>query len=198
MAVEISPPPKSPFAAFLTPPNQLTAARFLLSIGLFVFIAFEQWPWCFGLFVLAAITDWLDGYLARKLDLGSTLGRNLDPLVDKILVCGAFTFLIPFPEAAITPWIATIVVTRELVVTTLRSFIENRGGNFGAAWPGKLKMVLQCATLLAIFAYLEVRHMEAFAWGWLLRDFLIYAMTGVTVLSGLQYLWRAVALLRED
>jgi CDP-diacylglycerol---glycerol-3-phosphate 3-phosphatidyltransferase len=198
MTTETTTRPKTPLAAIFTVPNQLTLARFLLSIALFIFIAYQQWLWCFGVFTVAAITDWLDGYLARKLKLGSTLGRNLDPLVDKILVCGAFTFLIPFPESAITPWIATIVVTREFVVTSLRSFIENRGGNFGATWPGKLKMILQCAALLAIFLYLEVREMEPFRWGWIVRDILVYAMTAITILSGLQYLWRATVLLREE
>ena len=215
MTIETSTPPKSPLAAVFTVPNQLTAARFLLSIALFILIAYEQWLWCFGVFVVAAITDWLDGYLARKLQLGSTLGRNLDPLVDKILICGAFTFLIPFKESGITPWIATVVVTRELLVTSLRSFIENRGGNFGATWPGKLKMGLQCAALIAIFLFLayfslfmyvadNVRQPPWFVsrpilyWFELLRVILVYAMTASTVISGLQYLWRATVLLREE
>jgi CDP-diacylglycerol--glycerol-3-phosphate 3-phosphatidyltransferase len=198
MSTATTTPPKAPAGGVFSLPNQLTALRFVLSIVLFVLIAQEEWLGCAAVFIVAAITDWLDGYLARKLQLGSTLGRNLDPLVDKILVCGAFTFLIPFEESAITPWIATVVVTRELLVTSLRSFIENRGGNFGAAWPGKLKMVLQCAALITIFLYLWWREVEWLAWTWVLRDSLIYAMTAITVISGLQYLWRAVVLLRED
>jgi CDP-diacylglycerol--glycerol-3-phosphate 3-phosphatidyltransferase len=134
--------------------------------------------------------------------------------VDKILVCGAFTFLVPVAESGITPWIATIVVTREFVVTSLRSFIENRGGNFGATWPGKLKMVLQCAALLFIFLYLaylvgfDLRLADSGPsllvnqtnrlWASVVRDILVYAMTAITILSGLQYLWRATVLLREE
>ncbi len=179
-------------------PNRLTASRFVLAIVLFGLIAFEQWPWCLLVFAVAAFTDWLDGYLARKWNLGSTLGRNLDPLVDKILICGAFIFLIPFPDSGIVPWMAAVVVTRELVVTSLRSFIEHRGGSFGASWPGKLKMVLQCAALLAIFGYLWWRTVSGLEWTWLLRDLLIYAMIASTLLSGVQYLLRATALLREE
>src|SRR5712691_1255532 len=108
-------------------PNQLTAARFVLAIVLFALIALESWVWCAVVFAVAAFTDWLDGYLARKQGLTSTLGRNLDPLVDKVLTCGAFIFLVPVEGANMLAWMVTLVVSRELVVTSLRSFIENRG-----------------------------------------------------------------------
>src|SRR5262245_18004794 len=76
-------------------PNQLTAARFGLAIVLFVLIELGLWIACIIVFAVAAFTDWLDGYIARKQGLISSLGRNLDPLVDKVLVCGAFIFLLP-------------------------------------------------------------------------------------------------------
>ncbi len=185
-------------------PNQLTASRFVLAIALFVLIAQEEWVWCIGVFALAALTDWLDGYLARRWELGSTLGRNLDPLVDKILICGAFTFLIPVAGAAVYPWMVVVVISRELVVTSLRSFFETRGGKFGADWLGKLKMGLQCAALLAVFLHLALPEVapETYSRSWvlimLLRDVLLYAMVIATVLSGLQYLWRAAMLLRAE
>src|SRR2546427_9057645 len=83
-------------------PNQLTAARFVLAIVLFVFIEFAWWLPCVGIFALAALTDWLDGYLARKQGLVSTLGRNLDPLVDKVVICGAYIFLLPLSGSGVT------------------------------------------------------------------------------------------------
>jgi CDP-diacylglycerol--glycerol-3-phosphate 3-phosphatidyltransferase len=137
-------------------PNQLTAARFVLGLVLFALIAAGSWIWCAIVFALAALTDWLDGYFARKQGLVSTLGRNLDPLVDKVLICGAYTFLIPYgySEGWMVPWMVTVMVARELIITSLRSFLENRGATFGADWLGKLKMVLQCAALLAVIAYL--------------------------------------------
>jgi CDP-diacylglycerol--glycerol-3-phosphate 3-phosphatidyltransferase len=181
-------------------PNQLTASRFLLAIVLFILIGLEQWIACAAVFAVAAFTDWLDGYLARLWNLGSTLGRNLDPLVDKILICGAFIFLLQFKEAltGLNPWMVTVIVTRELVVTSLRSFIENRGGSFGAAWPGKLKMGLQCAALFFLFLCLSWQSVESLAWTFVIRDVLNYAMVISTVISGLQYLLRATALLREE
>src|SRR5690348_8775638 len=74
-------------------PNQLTLARFVLALVLFGLIAAAWWGWCLAVFALAAFTDWLDGHLARTQNLASTLGRNLDPLVDKVLMCGTYIFL---------------------------------------------------------------------------------------------------------
>ncbi len=184
-------------------PNQLTLARFFLAIVLFLLIALEDyWIECTLVFVGAAFTDWLDGYLARKQGLSSTLGRILDPLVDKVLICGAFIFLIPVKGSGLVPWMATVVVARELVISSLRSFLENRGAVFGADWLGKLKMGLQCAALLAIFVYLYALTLEAaypstefYA---RVRTGFIYAMLAATVMSGLQYLWRATLLLKVD
>src|SRR5205814_7422666 len=97
-------------------PNQLTASRFVLAIVLFILIEVRLWLACLGVFVLAAFTDWLDGYLARRQGLVSTLGRNLDPLVDKVLVCGAYIFLLPegTRNGWLQSWMVTVVVAREL------------------------------------------------------------------------------------
>jgi CDP-diacylglycerol--glycerol-3-phosphate 3-phosphatidyltransferase len=182
--------------------NQLTAARFVLAIVLFVLIVIQAWLWCVVVFALAAVTDWLDGYLARKQGLSSALGRVFDPLVDKVLICGAYIFLLGVPEerVGLQPWMVTVVVARELIITGLRSFMENRNVSFGADWLGKLKMVLQCAALLSIFVALE-------SWKWsdaaaqrfaMIRDGLIWAMLGATALSGLQYLWRAALIMKNE
>ncbi len=188
-------------------PNQLTAARLVLALGLFVLITYEFWIACIVLFIFAAVTDWLDGYLARKQGLVSTLGRNLDPLVDKVLICGAYIFLLPFgmnpregDERWLLPWMVTVVVARELIITSLRSFMENRGGTFGADWLGKVKMVLQCAALFGVFVYLKAQAANADSLGTLatIRDGLIWSMLAATALSGLQYLWRAAALLKVE
>jgi len=183
--------PKQPTVFNL--PNQLTAARLVLAIILFALIAWDQWIACVAVFALAAVTDWLDGYFARKLNIVSSLGRNFDPLVDKVLVCGAYIFLLPSAGSGLAPWMVTLVVARELIITSLRSFLENLGASFGADWLGKIKMVLQCGALLAIFTALEVGGTQGNAGTFfdLLRDVFVYAMLAATALSGLQYLWRA-------
>lgn len=180
-------------------PNQLTAARLVLGIVLFFLIEMGQWRWCTIVFAFAAFTDWLDGYLARKMNLGSTLGRNLDPLVDKVVVCGAYIFLIAVPDSGLTPWISVVVVARELIITGLRTFMENLGANFGADMLGKIKMTLQCAALFAVFVVFDLRNADQTLDTTLkqIRDVLIWSMLAATAFSGLQYLWRAFALLRK-
>ena len=181
-------------------PNQLTAGRLVLGIILFILIEHNQWIASIIVFALAAFTDWLDGYLARLQNLTSTLGRNLDPLVDKVVICGAYIFLLQHQESGLTPWMVVVVVARELLITGLRGFMENLGATFGADWLGKIKMGLQCAALFAIFVALQEK---GFVWNDIavfnvIRDVLVWAMLIATALSGLQYLWRAFALLRKD
>jgi CDP-diacylglycerol--glycerol-3-phosphate 3-phosphatidyltransferase len=191
--------PAPPRPSVVNLPNALTTARLGLAFVLFWLIAVESWLVALGVFIVAAITDWLDGYLARKQGLTSAFGRNFDPLVDKVLVCGAFIFLLPVKPAGLEAWMVTLIVAREIVITGLRGFMESLGANFGADWLGKIKMVLQCATLIAIFAVLALREND-FA-GLLalcdpIRVGLIWAMLAATALSGAQYLWRAAIILR--
>ena len=196
------PPPTRPSVFNL--PNQLTAARLVLAVVLFAFIAYSSWLSCLLVFAVAVVTDGLDGYLARRQGLTSTLGRNLDPLVDKVLIGGAYIFLLPLGQAEgwLHPWMVTLIVARELIITSLRSFLENQGVSFGADWLGKIKMVLQCAALCSIFIALYAVALETSGqWLQLLtlaRDCLIWAMLVATALSGLQYLWRAASLLKMD
>src|SRR4051812_27945944 len=114
-----------------TLPNQVTLSRLVLAIGMFVLIDRSLWLAALVVLAIAAVTDWLDGYLARRMNLSSALGRILDPLVDKVWICGAYIFLLP-ADAGLVPWMATLVVGRELIITGLRSFLEAQGAVFGA------------------------------------------------------------------
>ncbi|MGC3966452.1 MAG: CDP-alcohol phosphatidyltransferase family protein [Pirellulales bacterium] len=93
-----------------TLPNQLTAARLGLSIVLFVAMSFGWYALGFVLFVVAASTDWLDGYFARRWGLVTQLGRILDPFADKLIICGTFIYLAAIPASGITPWMAVVVM----------------------------------------------------------------------------------------
>ena len=147
-------------------PNQLTSLRLILSVILFCLIAWEQYLVSLVLFVIAAGTDWLDGYFARKYGQVTTLGRILDPFADKVIVCGTFIFLVAILAAlpdikhelrpwGLQPWMVVVIVGRELLVTALRSFIEDRGVDFSAKMSGKLKMVLQCVAAGVCLFYLH-------------------------------------------
>ena len=200
----ITPPRREPPVFNL--PNQLTAARLVLGFVLFALIDWHEsiphvWLISISIFALAAFTDWLDGYLARKQGLTSTLGRNLDPLVDKVVICGAFIFLVPVKDSGLYAWMATLVMARELIITSLRSFMETLGANFGADWLGKIKMGLQCGALFAVFVALEVKdgnNPERTHVFLIIRDVFIYGMLAATALSGAQYLWKAFSLWKPN
>jgi CDP-diacylglycerol---glycerol-3-phosphate 3-phosphatidyltransferase len=177
-----------------TLPNALSASRLFLAAGLFACIAYESWWGGLAFLAVAAVTDWLDGYLARLYQQTSSFGRVLDPLTDKVLVCGAFIFLQQVANSGIAPWMVTVIVARELLITGIRSFLENQGAVFGADQLGKLKMALQCAALVAILLALAL---PGVAWLGPAVTALIWAMLAATILSGVQYLWRAALLLRE-
>jgi CDP-diacylglycerol--glycerol-3-phosphate 3-phosphatidyltransferase len=188
-------------------PNQLTWLRLALTVVMFCLIAWEAYAMSVVLFVIAASTDWLDGYFARKYNLVTTLGRILDPFADKVIICGTFIFLAAIPPQAyvvptsgVRPWMAVVIVGRELLVTALRSFLEQQGADFSATLSGKLKMVLQCiaATVcLMCLAWPDLLRPYDVAAGWALNGSL-WAAVLVTVLSGVAYVRSAVVLLRRS
>jgi len=148
-------------------PNKISAARLLLSFVFFALIPFQFYWTALVVFVIAAGTDWVDGWYARKYNMVTKLGRVLDPFCDKILICGAYILIAVemdagFPwYAKIAGWMAVVVVGRELLVTVLRSMIEGAGGDFSAKWAGKLKMGFQCVAVGACLVALALKHGEA-------------------------------------
>ena len=181
-------------------PNQLTAMRLVLSVVLFCLIAWEYYLASLIVFILAAGTDWLDGHIARKYQLVTTLGRILDPFADKVIICGTFIFLVAVPamtEVAwgLRAWMVVVIVGRELLVTMLRSLIEKQGGDFSANMSGKLKMVLQC---IAAGACLLALHYTAGipAWCWLVLVISLWSALILTVYSGVIYVIVAVRMNR--
>jgi CDP-diacylglycerol--glycerol-3-phosphate 3-phosphatidyltransferase len=190
-------------AAMFNFPNQLTFLRLILSVILFGFIVGECYRTSLVLFIIAAGTDWLDGYYARKYSQVTTLGRILDPFADKVIVCGTFIFLVA--NSAITKetwglkaWMVVVIVGRELLVTALRSFIEDRGSDFSAKMSGKLKMVLQCVAAGTCLFYLSYKSPQVPpAWCWWLLVASIWSALALTVYSGTVYIRAAAQLLRE-
>lgn len=171
-------------------PNALTLTRLGLSIVLFVFLAYGQYLTSFVLFVVAASTDWLDGYYARKYGQVTMLGRIMDPFVDKVIVCGTFVFLAAIPTSGIRPWMAVVIFGREMLVTALRSYLEQQGQDFSAQFSGKLKMALQCvAASISLFSlhWLGGGELAQEPWlGWLLTA-TVWAAVFLTIYSGVTY-----------
>lgn len=181
----------------LNVPNFITLTRLVLAVVLFAMISLgSSWIAATILFVVAAATDALDGYIARKYGLVTTLGRILDPFADKIIICGAFLFLVAKqPESGVNAWMALIVFGREMFITSLRAFLEQHGRDFSAVWSGKIKMVLQCAAVTASLLSMDARFADVPSFI-LARDIVLWATVAVTVYSGVEYTFRAYRMLR--
>jgi CDP-diacylglycerol--glycerol-3-phosphate 3-phosphatidyltransferase len=194
-------------------PNQITIARLFLAIVFFICLAqFDgrtEAPryWILdvsvALFIIAAITDIVDGYLARKYNQVTSFGRVIDPFVDKILVIGAYVFMAGerFTDTSgenishVCDWMVLIVLGRELLVTSLRGVTEASGQSFAANIYGKLKMLLQSVTV--VWVLLHLSHPD---WPASLVNFtesLVYIMVAVTALSVLPYLKASRSILSQ-
>jgi CDP-diacylglycerol--glycerol-3-phosphate 3-phosphatidyltransferase len=103
-----------------------------------------------GVFILASITDGIDGYLARKRGQITTMGMLLDPLADKLLVAAAFITLVQFNPALVPAWIAVVVIGREFLVSGLRSIAVSYGCTIQASELGKFKMLVQIISVVAV------------------------------------------------
>jgi len=187
-------------------------ARLVLAIGFFV--AINQYRYvgpadpqtatlltAFILFLIAAFTDFLDGYLARRWQVVSLFGRIVDPVADKLLILGAFIylagprFMIPGSEAeqisGVYPWMVIVILLRELGVTSIRAAMESRGIDFSAKSAGKWKMILQVVAVPTVLGAIWLEPGER-AWVAWTRDIVVWATVIVTILSGLPYITGAM------
>lgn len=160
-----------------------------------------------ALFVIAAATDALDGHLARKWNAISKFGRIMDPFADKILVLGAFVTLAGplfhqppllgegtrgWQASGVAPWMAVLLLARELLVTSVRGFFESQGIDFSADLAGKLKMVLQSAVVPLVLLLLALADVAPGTFGRWMIDLSVWATVLVTLASCLPYLVKGV------
>ncbi len=178
-------------------PNLITLSRLVITAVCFLCLELVEDPahpdvtlvwWAFGLFLLAATTDFVDGYIARKLGEVTAFGRVADPFADKVLICGVLVILIKFPAALaiMDTWFVVIIIAREFLVTTIRGLAESLGHAFPAEKLGKYKMVAQCVTAAALMTVVAGSEM--------FRETAVIAMwitLVLTVVSAVQYVYRA-------
>lgn len=176
-------------------PNLLTASRFVLAIAVLFLIHFQAFLPAMIVFVVAASTDWVDGYWARKYGQVTKFGRIFDPFVDKIIICGTFIALVAIPNSGIEAWMAVLVVGRELLVTSLRGIIEGAGKDFSATAIGKWKMVFQCVAVVASLLFL-ISPAPASWLVWTLR-LSVGSAVGLTLYSGYDYVKAAAKVLNN-
>lgn len=195
-------------------PNQITTGRLLLSVVFLCLLATFEYSrraaqlWmldlAFVLFIVCALSDILDGYLARRHNQVTSFGRILDPFADKILVCGAFVLLLGRGyidedgqnAAGLSAWMVVIIVARELLVSGLRGFSESSGNPFGANYWGKAKMLVQSVTVPIIV--ISVGRLRGTEWIVPLRTFMIWLTLAITLLSVGSYLMASRGALMEQ
>lgn len=180
----------------LTTPNLLTLTRIAAAPVLVYLLTFPQ-PLpslaAAGVFFVATVTDFLDGYIARSYGSGSNLGKILDPLADKLLVAAALIMLAATTrEPRVPAWIVVVMVSREILVTGLRAVAANRGRILAAEELGKYKMALQSVAIHGLLIHYVWFHVDFFAAGM----FLLWIAMVVTVWSGVDYfvrMWDVIA-----
>ena len=208
-----SPDPKSTgdqLNTLFTIPNQITMARLGLALIFFGILIADNYDafgerhsgarrWglniAFVLFILAAISDFFDGYLARKWNMVSTFGRIADPIADKVFICGAFVLLI-HTSPYVYAWFAVLLITREFIVSGLRGYMESTGIEFGADSGGKLKMIFQSIAAPTVLCT-EANLWDIAFFNWASIFFLI-ATAVLTVSSCISYILKAIKLLKAQ
>jgi CDP-diacylglycerol--glycerol-3-phosphate 3-phosphatidyltransferase len=160
-------------------PNVLTLAR-ILAVPVLVVALLDETPdgdvIAAAVFALAAVTDGLDGYIARRRKQITTFGKLMDPLADKLLVIAALISLVSLDR--LDAWIAMVIIARELAVTGLRGFAAEQGVVIAASWLGKAKTSLQIAAIICLIAF-----DPAPTWA----EVLLYVAVAFTVVSGVDY-----------
>jgi CDP-diacylglycerol--glycerol-3-phosphate 3-phosphatidyltransferase len=185
-------------ARFWNVPNTLTVSRLVLSVGVFALIEYDRYFGALLLFVIAAATDALDGYFARLLNQDTPIGRQLDPLIDKVIVSGSYIYLATIGGTGVKAWMVTAIVVRELLIQGLRSHLEGQGQAFGARMAGKLKTVVQCLSISAVLLCLGLEPSSSLLPLFWLRDALTYLAVALTLYSGFSYVWIAFPKLRGE
>ncbi|MFH1061295.1 MAG: CDP-diacylglycerol--glycerol-3-phosphate 3-phosphatidyltransferase [Candidatus Omnitrophota bacterium] len=180
-------------------PNKLTVLRIVLSF-FFMFFIFSNGlmfkALAFAVFTLAAITDFLDGYIARKYNLITDLGKLLDPIADKILVLTAFLAFVHMRIIAV--WMVLIIIFRELLITGIRMILARKGRVIAASVWGKYKTVAQIISIFVILSFIVLKELGVNKYNfWDHRmetisrtsiNLLMYITIILTLISGITYL----------
>ena len=179
--------------------NKVTILRILLTF-VFMFFLFCHGLWAkalsLAIFIFAALSDFFDGMIAHKKNMVTDFGRLMDPIADKILILAAFAAFVQMQ--LIEAWMFVIIVSREILITSLRLFALNKGKVLSATRAGKHKTLSQMLVIFSILGFIVLKEVKLtyFTWdpdGEKLFHQAIYILmlvtVGLTLYSGLSYLW---------
>lgn len=183
-------------------PNKLTLARCILT-PIFLVCLITEFPFHYAVallvFIVASLTDYFDGKIARKKGLVTNLGKFLDPLADKALTTAAFIGFVHMFNSRSLPWALFVILIREFAVTSVRLLAAKDGVVVAASFAGKLKTVMQMVAIIYMLAFrqaVRIRVIRDFIggnagvmWGSRIGLALIWVSVVATVISGIQYVW---------
>ena len=187
--------------------NRITLSRLALTV-LFVVALNSSWQYArttaLVIFLIAGLTDFIDGEIARRYGVITSFGKLMDPLVDKIMVAAAFISLVPLK--AVPAWAATTVVARDFLITGLRLMASAKGRILPAESLGKQKTSWQMITIIFFLALLSIveLHYASETSAWWMRAWgeagpvLVWITVALTIYSGLGYTWRNRELISPD
>jgi CDP-diacylglycerol--glycerol-3-phosphate 3-phosphatidyltransferase len=187
----------------LTVPTMLTLLRILL-IPVLVLVFYLPWKWtnfaAAFVFLLASVTDWLDGWIARAYNQSSAFGAFLDPVADKLMVAVALLLIV---QKHPTPWMAlwaAVIIGREIAVSALREWMAELGqrAKVKVAAIGKIKTIVQMVALTILLYFVPEKLGDKPSIPFVIGDWMLAAAALLTLWSGLAYLRAAWPALRED
>ena len=165
-------------------PNKLTIGR-MIAVPFFIILLMNGYYYIASIiFILASVTDFLDGYIARKYNLVSNFGKIMDPLADKVLVISALICLVDLGQ--IPGWMVIVILAREFTVTGLRTVAAAQGIVIAAGMSGKIKTVLQ---MIAV-PLLLLQNWPFELIGLPVADIMLWASVIMTVVSGIEYVYQ--------
>ena len=176
-------------------PNLLSGFRILL-VPILVVVLLTKFPGKelvgLGLFLLAALTDFLDGYIARRWGIVTPLGKLLDPAADKILTSAAFISLVELDSTSTPAWMVVTIVSREFAVSTLRSIAATQNQIIPAGWSGKVKTVSQVIAISLLIVHKQLGEFQ------LLSVVALWTALALSVYSGIDYGVRYARVVTQD
>ncbi|MDD5285757.1 MAG: CDP-diacylglycerol--glycerol-3-phosphate 3-phosphatidyltransferase [Desulfuromonadaceae bacterium] len=183
----------------LNPPNILTMARIAaipLMAALLLSPSRSAGFWAAIVFALASITDWLDGYLARRMGIVTVFGKFLDPIADKLIVMAALIMILPFNR--VPAWMVLVILGREIIITGLRGIASSEGIVIQASELGKFKTIFQIVAILGLVLHYDYNWLFGIAHPLLTVNmhnfgmFYLWIAIILTIWSGVDYLVRFV------
>ena len=171
-------------------PNKLSMLRICM-VPVFVALALVERQWAqfaaLAVFILASVTDFLDGWIARKYNLVTNFGKFIDPIADKLLVMSALVVLVG--QGRMPSWACILMLAREFAISGLRLVAAESGTVIAAGWLGKIKTVTQMAAVILILLLVPPQGEPLLgSSGKLIAEIVLYLSTAMTAISGIDYL----------